>query len=252
MFASLGCGQAGTGPGQPGADPVPSGTQITTTYQQGVGGYSGTKAVGISTYSGLGAVGQYNANGLTFADGLNDWCTGTDITSSPYSEVWLIRFEDLGIPATARVTSASLTLAAYGNDMNSQLFLSGKYLAVQWNGDVPSSCAGCSDSPVGWRYRDGVQNPWTALAAAGSGDVRTDLSFRIPETGFFSLGFTPKPYSTPLDVNVVQSWIGGSNYGVRVIAGVDNVHMGYVQPQRETSDARPASLRPQLTITYVE
>jgi len=76
---------------------VPGPTE-TRTCQQGVDGYSGTKSVGISTYGGLGNVGTYNANGMSFADGLNDWCTGIDIPSGAYSEVWLLRFEDLGAP----------------------------------------------------------------------------------------------------------------------------------------------------------
>lgn len=253
LCASAACGPAGTDSNpNPNPNPTPrSGTPVTRTYQQGVAGYTATRAVGISTYGGLGTVGQYNANGSTFADGLNDWCTGTDITSQPYSEAWLIRFEELGIPATAQVTAASLTLFAYGNDTDSQLFLAGKYLAVPWNGGTPTSCVGCG-APVGWRYRDGTQNPWSGLGATGASDTQANLSFRLPASGFFSLGSAPKPYSTPLDVGVVQSWISGTNYGVRIIAGVDHVHMGHVQAQREVTSTRPLGMRPELSITYVE
>lgn len=226
------------------------GTPVTRTYQQGVDAYGDTKSVGISTYGGLGSVGQYNANGSTFADGQNDWCTGTDITSMPYSEVWLLRFDNLGIPAGAKVTGASLSIYGYGNDTNGQLFLAGKYLAVPFNGDVATSCAGCSSAPVGWRYRDGASSPWAALGASGAGDVVADKGFRIPDSGYFALGSNPTVYTATLDPAIVQGWVGGSNFGLRIVAGVDKVHMGYVQAQRDVVANRPLTMRPKLTITY--
>lgn len=85
----LGCG--GGGGGGDDAPPIDAfaGPTITRTYQQGSDGYASAKSVGISAYGGLGAIGHYNANGMTFADGQNDWCTGTEIISGNYSEVWL-------------------------------------------------------------------------------------------------------------------------------------------------------------------
>jgi hypothetical protein len=224
---------------------------ITKTYQHDVAGYMGTKSVGISTYGGLGMPGQYNQNGSTFADGVNDWCMGSDIPPTPYSEVYLLRFDELGIPAQAKVQSAALVLHAYGNDTDSTLFIEGRYLAAPWNGEVSQSCAGCSNSAVGWRFRDGAGAPWGALGAAGAGDTLSGRSFRLPAVGSVALGHEPKPYSTALDPEVVQGWLQGMNYGLRISAGVPGVHMGFVQAQRDITGARPIGMRPQLSITYV-
>jgi len=229
--------------------PTPVGPTTTKSFQQGVDGYAGTKSVGISTYGGLGGVSDYNANGSTFADGDNDWCTGIDIPQGAYSEVWLLRFEDLGLPANAQIVEAKLSVHAYGNDSANNLFLAGSYLAQSWHGDTPIACAGCSSSPVGWRYRNGAAEPWGALGAAASGtDYLAGKSFRIPDAGSVALGSTPNEYTATLDPTVVQGWITGSNFGVRIVAGQTNVHMGYVQAQR--NGGRPVTMRPKLTITY--
>ena len=207
-----------------------------------------TLGIGISTYGGLGSVGQYNENGMTFADGLNDWCTGTDIPSGSYSEVWLLRFDDLGIPAGTQVTSASLSVYGYG-DGGSDLFYAGSYMAVPWYGDTPDSCAGCSNSPVGWRYANTSSTPWGALGAGAQGtDTLASKSFHLPETGFVNTGSAATEYTTALDPAVVQTWVDGTNNGLRIVAGVANVHMGYVQAQRNSG--RPTAMHPKLTITY--
>jgi hypothetical protein len=253
IACSCGGDSGGGGPGDDddGSPDAPAGPVVTRTYQQGVGGYSGTKSVGISTYGGLGNVGAYNANGTTFADGLNDWCTGTGLSPGAYSEVWLLRFEDLGVPAGARVTAATLTIHGHGDGAAGEFF-AGRYLAAPWFGDTPTSCAGCSDSRVGWRYRDGSTSPWGALGAGAEGtDVRAGRSFRVPEAGDAGTGYTPQPLAASLDPAEVQAWVDGSNHGVRLIAGVGNVHMGYVQAQRDPA-GRALELRPQLTITYAQ
>ena len=229
---------------------VPLGPTTTKTFQQGVDGYAGTKSVGISTYGGLGIVGAYNANGTTFADGQNDWCTGVDIPSGAYSEVWLLRFDDLGLPANAQVVLATLAVHAFGNDSSANLFLQGSYLAASWFGDTPLACAGCQ-SPVGWRYRNDTGAPWGALGAAGQGtDILASKSFRAPDTGFLALGYTPNEYTAALDPAVVQKWTtSATNFGVRIVAGVSNVHMTYVQAQRDPG-GRPLAMRPKLSITF--
>lgn len=220
----------------------------TRTYQEGVDGYAGTRSVGISTYGGLGDIGSYNANGTTFADGQNDWCTGIDIPDGAYSEVWLLRFEDLGIAPGSKVVAASLSIHGYG-DGSSGLFFSGRYLAVPWFGDTPVSCAGCSDSPVGWRWRDGMNRAWGALGAGSDGtDTVAGKSFRLPADGNVATGTEPLEYTTSLDPAVVQGWVDGASHGVRIAAGVPNVHMGFVQSQRDTA-GRSISMRPKLTIT---
>lgn len=237
--------------GPPPAPVVPVGPTTTKSFQQGVDGYAGTRSVGISTYGGLGNVGAYNANGSTFADGDNDWCTGIDIPQGMYSEVWLLRFEGLGLPTNAQVVEAKLSVHAYASDASPTLFLAGSYLAQPWYGETPLACAGCSNSPVGWRYRNGAAQPWGALGAAQSGtDYLAGKSFRLPDAGFFPANgsSTPAEYVATLDASVVQGWLGGSNFGVRIVTGTTGIHVGYVQPQRNAG--RPATMRPKLTITY--
>jgi hypothetical protein len=233
-------------------DPAQDAGPLTTvTFQEGVEGYHGTKSVGISDYAGLGAPGQWNANGATFADGENDWCTGVNIPYAPsYSEYWLIRFDDLNLPSGAQVVSASLTVNTFANDSDTQVFLSGRYLKVAWNGDTPQSCAGCSSALVGFRYRDGSSSPWAALGASGEGsDLIADKSFRIPESGFFPTGHNPFVLEGKLDPATVQSWLAGQNYGMRIVTGVTGIHVSVVQPVRDLNE-RPAATRPKLTITY--
>ncbi len=221
------------------------------TYQQGVDGYAGTKSVGISTYGGLGSPGQYNQNGMTFADGQNDWCTGTDIPSGDYSEVWLLRFDDLGIPAGSTVVSASLSIHGYG-DLANGLYFAGSYLAKGWYGDTPLSCAGCSNSPVGWRWANGSSEPWAALGAGDEGtDTVASKAFRLPETGSVTETGITTEYTTPLDAAIVQGWIDGANHGVRIVGAPTGHHLGYVQAQRDSS-GRPATMRPKLTIVIAE
>jgi hypothetical protein len=180
---------------------------------------------------------------------MNDWCTGVDIPSGTYSEVWLLRFDALCVPAPGmRVVSASLEIHGHGDGAAGRFF-AGSYLAAPWFGDTPIGCAGCS-SPVGWRYRNGTASPWGALGAGGAGtDVRAGRSFRLPESGDVGTGYEPVPVSASLDPAEVQAWIDGANYGVRIIAGTSGNHMGYVQAQRDPS-GRPLEMRPKLTITY--
>ncbi len=225
-----------------------AGATITRTYQQGADGYVGTKSVGISTYGGLGNLGQYNQNGMTFGDGQNDWCTGTNIISGNYSEVWLLRFDELGLPPTAQVVSATLSIHGYG-DGSHGLYFAGSYLAKGWYDATPISCAGCSDSPVGWRWANGSGSPWIAMGAGGAGtDTLASKAFRVPATGEIAGDGQPAKYTTELDPAVVQQWVAGTNNGMRIIAGTEMVHMGYVQAQRD--GGRPIAMRPELTIVY--
>ena len=233
------------------APPQDAGPLTTVTFQEGVDGYHGSKSVGISDYAGLGAPGQWNANGATFADGENDWYTGVNIPYAPaYTEIWLLRFDHLNLPNGAQVVSASLAVNAFANDTDTTVFLNGRYLKVGWNGDTPVSCAGCSSALVGYRYRDGSAYPWAALGAAGEGsDLIADKSFRIPETGFFATGHTPIVFESKLDPAVVQSWLAGQNFGVRIVTGVSGVHVSVIQPVRDSNE-RAVATRPKLTITY--
>jgi hypothetical protein len=164
--------------------------------------------------------------------------------------VWLLRFDDLGLPANAQIVEAKLAVHSFGNDTTANLFLQGSYVAVPWFGDVPLACAGCS-SPVGWRYRNGTGEPWGALGAAGQGtDILANKSFRAPDNGSFALGYTPNEYTATLDPTVVQAWTtNATNFGVRIVAAVANVHTTLVQAQRDPG-GRPLAMRPKLTVTY--
>jgi hypothetical protein len=153
-------------------------------------------------------------------------------------------------PARPRaIQEAEIPRARSGALPAGTIFLDGKYLAAPWNGEVSTSCACCS-APVGWRYRDGNSSPWSALGASGSQEVRAG-GFRLPESGFLQQGSAPSAVTARLDPAVVQAWVQGDNQGLRVVTGVDQVHVSYVQPQRDSS-ARPTSTRPQLSVTYVE
>lgn len=59
----------------------------------------------------------------------------------------------------------------------------------------------------------------------------------------------PAEYATTLDPAVVQTWLAGTGYGLRIVAGETNVHMGYVRAQRDPSGG-PMTMRPKLTITF--
>jgi len=85
-------------------------------------------------------------------------------------------------------------------------------------------------------------------AAAEGTDTLAGKTFRLPEAGFVNTGSAPTEYTSALDPAVVQQWVDGSNNGMRVLAGTDNVHMGYVPAQRD--GGRPESMRPKLTITF--
>lgn len=240
-----GCGDSsGDGAASPDAF---TGSTITRTYQQGTDGYDGTRSVGISTYGGLGAPGTYNENGMTFADGQNDWCTGTDIPSGAYSEVWLLRF-DLDLPPTAQIVSATLSVHGYG-DGSHGLYFAGAYLAKPWFEHTPISCAGCT-SAVGWRFANGSGAAWDGMGASAATDTVAGAQFRLPPTGEVAdTSGTPNELTAELDPAMVQAWVSGTNHGMRIVAGTPMVHMGYVQPQRDAG-GRPTTMRPKLTVVY--
>lgn len=217
------------------------GELVQRRYQQDVNGYSGTRSIGISTYGGLGAIGQYNANGMTFGDGDNDWCMGLSLPG-PYDEVWLVRFEDLTVPPGATVVSATLSMTAVHFE-EAEVAIEGRYLDQPWKADV--QCAGCTAS-TGWRYRDGPGQPWSGLGGSGSTDVLAGKSFRLPTTGFLPSS-TRTTITGDLDPALVQRWLTGTNFGVRLVPTVSGVHVGFIQPQRQ---GVMATLKPSLTITY--
>jgi hypothetical protein len=241
-----------------GGDPADGATGpdgITVTYRQGVNSYVGTKSALISNYD-LGNPGTFNANGVIYGDGDNDWVVGTDQAPTAYESVWLIQFDALGLSSSVTVLGASLTIRVAGDGGATTLFLSGSYLQAGWSG-VPDTCAGCySSNGVGWRYRDAPNLlEWNGLGASGSDtDFRASPTFRIPEAGNLPATTTLTEYSTPLDPAVVQTWLNGQNYGLRIAMNTAGTGVTVVQPQRATSAPAPSyhplDYRPQLSITY--
>src|SRR5262249_46539042 len=100
----------------------------TVTFQQGVNGYTGTTDVNISTqYT------QYTGgNGNTTFDGTQ--LGGYQTTGSgSYIMEGLIRFSNLGIPPSATVSGATLTLTV-DNWSPSPIVVRGYYLLAPWSG----------------------------------------------------------------------------------------------------------------------
>ena len=218
-------------------------SQTTVTYQQGVNGYTGCKSVNISDLNLVAG-----NNGTTFADGNNDWCIGK-LHGRPgfgYDISPLLRFENLNIPANAVVTAAVLTLTHVMWEVPSSR-VKGRYLNVDWFGNVIDSVGGIGNAPIGWERRM-PNTPWGSPGATGEG---TDLiagkyffsppdSSTIPSNGEVT-------YNIPLHLDVVQNWVTNpaSNHGVILQVDAINVHVYYRPPQR------PDVLkRPKLSITY--
>src|SRR5262249_31164210 len=113
--------------------------------------------------------------------------------SGSYASESLIRFSNLGIPAGATVSGATLTLGVYNWD--TAPVIRGSYLLAGWNG--------ASGSNIGWLHRGNGQN-WATPGALGQG---TDL---VPGKGFTintirAVG--QQTITVTLDPAVVQSWI---------------------------------------------
>src|SRR5262249_32580238 len=120
-----------------------SGT-VAASYQQGVGGYAGTTDASISTQYA-----QYNNGNGTTALGdpqLNAYQT---TGSGSYAMESLIRFSALGIPASAVVSGATLTLNVYTWTANP--IVVGYYVSAPWNGAAGTN--------LGWIHR-GTGQDW--------------------------------------------------------------------------------------------
>lgn len=217
--------------------------QITVSFQQGVNGYSGCHSVDISDLNFVPG-----NNGTTFGDGNNDWCIGK-LHGRPgfgYDISPLLRFDNLNIPSNAVVISASLQLTHVMWEIPSSRVI-GRYLKVQWYGNINDTIGGQGNAPVGWERRmPGM--PWSAPGATGEGtDVIAGKLFYSPPNGSIMPSNGEVTYNIPLDLEVIQGWINNPSSNCGFIMQVDalNVHIYYRQPQR------PDVLkRPKLTITY--
>jgi hypothetical protein len=217
----------------------------TSTFQQGVADYASCRSVLITDQGGIGPPGTWNDNGHVFGDGSEDWVVGSLYGSLGFSTFVLLRFDDLGIPANATVTSASLTLNLLTHD--SFGLLSGRYLARSWDATGSYPAGGTTDGPVGWRYYD-KPAAWSALAALGEGgDLRTGSPFSIPSSGFITPG-TEQQITIPLDTAMVQDWVSdpAQNHGLRIQNASSGTIVYFVPPQRSGAATR----HPKLTIEW--
>jgi hypothetical protein len=212
------------------------------------GSYTGAKATAISTYYGpIAQPGQYNDNGVSFADGNNHWCLGNNIPSGNYDQRYLIKFLNLksyaqtqGVPSTATVVNATLTVVAHGDDVRNDAFIKVRYPAVDWDHSTPASCEGCSGE-VGWRYRIKSQlTQWSGYGASGASDTIDGKEHRIPSTGTLAQTYVPKKYTGSISATLVQQWFtDGDNFGMILINGIDQFHVGIAAPQYSSSADRP-------------
>ncbi|WP_254508368.1 Calx-beta domain-containing protein [Anatilimnocola floriformis] len=208
-----------------------NGQPVTVSLQQGVNGYTGTTDVSISTQYA-----QYNSgNGLTT---FNDPQMGLYQIpgNGAYSVEDLIRFSNLGIPADAAVTGATLTLRVDSWDANPTI--RGYYVAAPW-----SATPGASSTQLGWLSRGNGQS-WSAPGARGQGtDVIAGKSFTLPTIR--AVG--GQTITVALDPAVVQSWVNNpaANQGILLV----NESTGLVV-RISTSEAATVSQRPKLSVTY--
>lgn len=206
---------------------------LTKTYQQGSDGYESTRAADISTLN----IADYNLyQGSTFTDGSN-WCIG-DIPSYGYSISPLVRFEDLDLPAGAKVVAASLTLTFVDTYEEGQSVV-GHYLKEPW-----ATEAGYGGTGVGWTYRQtGVA--WAEPGARGVGtDVFADHEFSY--SGFVS--GQELRLTADLSAEIVQGWVDNpaTNHGVVLTVDLLDHHTGMIPPRSDRADDRPM-----LSITYL-
>jgi Calx-beta domain/FG-GAP-like repeat/Bacterial Ig-like domain (group 2)/ASPIC and UnbV len=207
------------------------GQAVTVTLQQGVNGYTGTNDTSISTQYG-----QYNGGNGTTTYGGDQLGAYQTTGSGSYSVEDLIRFNNLGIPAGAVVSSATLTLSVYTWTANPTI--RGYYLLAPWNG-APSSGA----NSLGWVHR-GTGQDWAAPGALGQGtDVVAGRTFVLP--GIRAVG--AQTITVNLDPAVVRSWIDNpsANQGISLV----NETTGAIVWINASANSAVAS-RPKLSVTY--
>ena len=204
---------------------------VTTTFQQGVNGYTGTTDVSITTQNAQFTSG----NGITdfTSKQMGDYQT---TGSGSYIVEDLIRFSNLGIPAGATVSSATLTLSVYtwvGSPTRSAAITCSR----------PCGAAASGTSQLGWVHR-GTGQDWASPGALGQGtDVIAGKSFVLP--GIRAIG--QQTITINLDPTVVQSWINNpaSDQGILLV----NQTPGAVVDINASENASVAA-RPKLSVSY--
>src|SRR5262249_26817773 len=112
----------------------------------------------------------------------------------------LIRFSDLGIPAGATVSGATLTLNVYTWTANPTI--RGYYLLAPW-----SAVPGPSGSQLGWLHRGTGQDRATPGPPGQGPDVLAGNSFLL--AGITGTG--GQTITVNLDPAVVQNWVNNPN-----------------------------------------
>jgi hypothetical protein len=198
-------------------------TPGTVTFQQGVGGYTGTKDVFISSQGG----------GNGYADKTSDMKVfDQSQQTTPYEIRSLIRFDGISIPAGKTVASAKLKLRL--ELWKTGVTLEGNYLQAAWN---PAA------STLGWQNRD-TSLQWAAAGAKGAGtDYMSGKSIAVAGLS----GNGAQTVEINLDPAVVQSWVTtpATNQGIVLYVTNPNTAINISASENGT-----ASYRPQLEITY--
>ncbi|MEZ5404532.1 MAG: DNRLRE domain-containing protein [Bryobacteraceae bacterium] len=213
--------QTGVTTTPPPPSPAPSSGPVTSTYQQGAGGYQSAADVTISNQNA-----QYNGgNGNTLrGDIVYAAATAT------YTMHGLIRFDGLAAPAGTSVQRAQLTLTTpYAP---AAALVEGYYLKNAWT-DTPE---------LSWLTRSGAL-AWAAPGASGDGaDLVSGASFRID--GF--RGVSNQSITVDLDPAIVQTWISNpaANAGL-VLTAPSGSFLRF-----HSSEAAVVANRPKLTIVY--
>ncbi len=216
---------------------VASAQTITKTFQHGVNGYWGGKAVDISSLY----YAENNQNGTVFADGNSDWCIGyLKNTAHGYDIFPLIRFDSLDkvIPKNAEVVSARLTMTFV--QWEKPVRVIGRYLAVDWEGDVYDPSGGVSSPKIGWTTRK-LGTPWGGKGASSSGaDYLADKSFIIPDAQKKIPANGKAVYTIDLDPSVVQQWLDpAKNFGFKLETDTVGIHIYVAQHQRYLQGTQP-------------
>src|SRR5262249_54559938 len=176
-----------------------------------------------------------SGNGLTGFDGTQMGLyqlTGT----GAYTVEDLIRFSNLGIPADATVSAATLTLTV--DSWNANPTIRGYYVLAPWSG-TPGSNA----NQLGWLHR-GTGQDWATPGALGQGtDVIAGNTFVL--SGIRAVG--EQTITITLDPAVVQSWINnpGANQGILLV----NESAGAIV-RTDASENPTVAFRPKLSVNY--
>ena len=208
----------------------------TTTYQDGLNGYMGTRDATISTQYI-----EWNEIGITEKDDVSLRAYTVDEEGkAPYEKRALLKFTDLNLPQGATVTDARLTLVVTDWESDHEgtpvTVLKGYYLQTPWNIDAQD---------LGWTFRDDPDVSWSEPGAKGVGDIVSGEFFTL--TAFDSSGNQTK--TAKLDNTIVQSWVDNpsANQGILI---VNESAEGASTPTIESSEAITQSMRPKLEITY--